>query len=98
MLFLRTQKIKIMRKKPKGIQFFFSNMPVLYSFFLESHNSIRCFVLLNQICKRNVCSWAIFFAESICIFCCPLLYRFCGYLFKFVTLQAAPLVCYIVLQ
>lgn len=50
MLFLRTQKIKIMRKKPKGIQFFFfSNMPVLYSFFLESHNSIRYFVLLNQI-------------------------------------------------
>lgn len=49
MLFLRTQKIKIMRKKPKGIQVFFSNMPVLYSFFLESHNSIRYFVLLNQI-------------------------------------------------
>lgn len=53
MLFLQTQKIKIMRKKPKGIQFFFSNMPVLYSFFLESHNSIRCFVLLNQILQEK---------------------------------------------
>lgn len=35
MLFLRTQKIKIMRKKPKGIQVFFFEYASVVFFFLR---------------------------------------------------------------